>query len=151
MRARLTGAQFIIFAQPKERFVGLTNTRLTRGDAREGRLHSIMIAGQPQAAISAPSHKSRSGASIVRNISGPQTDLESVYHPAAYARRIDRLMSMLGLDAAERIAYPVTSVSRYNAGDCASRLTAIPEANDPFWRIFLNCAKRNSSSERFLT
>jgi hypothetical protein len=105
MRARLTRAQFIIFAQPKERFVGLRNTRLTRRDAREGRLHPIMIAGQPQAAISVRWHKSRSGASIVRNISGPQTDLESVYHPAAYARRIDRLMSMLGLDAASKIAY----------------------------------------------
>jgi len=46
--------QFIIFAQPKECFVGLTNTRLTRRDAREGRLHPIMIAGQPQAAISVP-------------------------------------------------------------------------------------------------
>jgi hypothetical protein len=54
MRARLTRAQFIIFAQPKERFVGLTNTRLTRRDDREGRLHPIMIAGQPQAAISVP-------------------------------------------------------------------------------------------------
>jgi hypothetical protein len=54
MRARLTGAQFIIFAQPKERFIGLTNTRLTRCDAREGRLHPIMIASQPQAAISVP-------------------------------------------------------------------------------------------------
>ena len=35
MRATLTRAQFIIFAQPKERFVGLTNTQLTRRDARE--------------------------------------------------------------------------------------------------------------------
>ena len=51
---RELGARFIIFAQPKERFVGLTNTRLTRRDAREGRLQPIMIAGQPQAAISAP-------------------------------------------------------------------------------------------------
>jgi hypothetical protein len=51
MRATLTTAQFMIFAQPKERFVGLTNTQLTR---REGRLHSMMIAGQPQAAISVP-------------------------------------------------------------------------------------------------
>jgi hypothetical protein len=39
MRATLTRAQFIIFAQPKKRFVGLTNTQLTRRDAREGRLH----------------------------------------------------------------------------------------------------------------
>jgi hypothetical protein len=56
MRATLTRAQFIIFifAQPKERFVGLTNTQLTRRDARKGRLHPIMIAGQPQAAISVP-------------------------------------------------------------------------------------------------
>ena len=54
MRATLTGTQFIIFAQPKERFVGLTNTQLTHPDAPEGRLHPIMIAGQPQAAISVP-------------------------------------------------------------------------------------------------
>jgi hypothetical protein len=36
---RATRAQFIIFAQPKERFVSLTNTQLTRRGAREGRLH----------------------------------------------------------------------------------------------------------------
>jgi hypothetical protein len=54
MRATLTRAQLIIFAQPKERFVGLTNIQLTRRDAREGRLHPIMIAGQPQAAIGIP-------------------------------------------------------------------------------------------------
>ena len=54
MWATLTSAQFIIFAQPKEHFVGLTNTQLARRDAREGRLHPIMIAGQPQAAISVP-------------------------------------------------------------------------------------------------
>jgi hypothetical protein len=40
--------------QPKERFVGLTNTQLTRRDARKFGLHPIMIARQPQAAISAP-------------------------------------------------------------------------------------------------
>jgi hypothetical protein len=38
MRAALTRAQLIIFAQPKERFVGSTSTQLTRRDAREGRL-----------------------------------------------------------------------------------------------------------------
>jgi hypothetical protein len=47
--ATLTRAQFIIFAQQKERFVGFTNAQLTRRVAREGRLHPIMIAGQPQA------------------------------------------------------------------------------------------------------
>jgi|HubBroStandDraft_4_1064222.scaffolds.fasta_scaffold1094860_1 hypothetical protein len=47
-------AQFIIFAQPKERFVGLTNTQLTRRDARKVGLPPIMIAGQPPAVISAP-------------------------------------------------------------------------------------------------
>lgn len=50
---RELGARFIIFAQPKERFVGLTNTQLTRRDALKVGLHPIMIAGQPQAAISA--------------------------------------------------------------------------------------------------
>jgi hypothetical protein len=29
-------------------------------------------------------------------------------------------------------------------------VTAIPKAHDPFWRTFLNCAKRDSSSERVL-
>jgi Domain of unknown function (DUF4070) len=39
MPVTLTSAfQFIIFAQPKERFAGLTNTQLARRDAREGRL-----------------------------------------------------------------------------------------------------------------
>jgi hypothetical protein len=40
-----------IFSQPRERFVG---TQHTCRDDREGQLHPIMIAGQPQAAISVP-------------------------------------------------------------------------------------------------
>jgi hypothetical protein len=35
MRATLTRAQFILVAQPKERFVGLTNTQLTRRQHQE--------------------------------------------------------------------------------------------------------------------
>jgi len=54
MRATLTTAQFKIFAQPNERFVGLTNTQLTRRDAREGRLHPMTIVSQPQTAINVP-------------------------------------------------------------------------------------------------
>jgi hypothetical protein len=42
------------FRAAERAFVGLTNIQLTRRDAREGRLHPIMIAGQPQAAISVP-------------------------------------------------------------------------------------------------
>jgi hypothetical protein len=50
MRATLTRAQFIIFAQQN----GPCRLDKHAADDREGRLHPIMIACQPQAAISVP-------------------------------------------------------------------------------------------------
>jgi hypothetical protein len=50
MRVTLTRAQFIIFAQQK----APCRVDKLADDDREGRLHPIMIACQPQAAISVP-------------------------------------------------------------------------------------------------
>jgi hypothetical protein len=75
--------------------------------------------------------------------------LESVYHPAAYASRIDRLMTMLDRSG-QRQELPVGDIrGKVRALETVHRVvSAIPEAHDPFWRTFLNCAKRDSSSAR---
>jgi Domain of unknown function (DUF4070) len=77
--------------------------------------------------------------------------LESIYHPAAYASRVDRLMTMLDRSR-QRQELPIGDLRvKVRALETVHRVvTAIPEAHDPFWRTFLNCAKQDSSSERVL-
>ena len=142
--------QFIIFAQSKERFVGLTNTQLARRDAREGRLAPDHDRGPTTGGDQCADALISIRRVRCAKCSDHRQILESVYHPAAYARRIDRLMSMLGLDAASSIAYPVISVSRYERWRlCIAPLRPFPSERSVL--AILNCAKRNSSSERFLT
>ena len=128
----------------------LPNTQLTRRLAREGRLH--------------PNHDSASTTSGDQCTGGINYDparplrdilmdyrriLESVYHPAAYASRVDRLMTMLDRSR-QRHELPVGDLrAKVRALETVHRVvTAIPEAHDPFWRTFLGCAKRDSSSAR---
>jgi radical SAM superfamily enzyme YgiQ (UPF0313 family) len=129
----------------------IPNTQLTRRLAREGRLH--------------PNHDSlptggdqcTHGINFdpVRPLRDILTDyrqiLESIYHPAAYARRVDRLMTMLDRSR-QRHELPVGDLRvKVRALETVHRVvTAIPEAHDPFWRTFLNSAQRDSSSARIV-
>jgi radical SAM superfamily enzyme YgiQ (UPF0313 family) len=128
----------------------LPNTQLTRRLAGEGRLH--------------PNHDRASETGGDQCTDGINFDplrplrdilidykliLESIYRPAAYARRLDRLMEMLHRSS-QRRDLPAGDVrSKVRALETVQRVvTAIPEARDPFWRTFLNCAKKDSSSAR---
>src|SRR5258706_10354346 len=62
---------------------------------------------------------------------------------------MDRLRRMLD-HWSQRHELPVGALRvKVRALETVHRVvTAIPEAHDPFWRTFLNCAKRDSSSAR---
>src|ERR1700733_2032904 len=70
MQASLTRCAVHHFRAAEERFVGLTNTQLTRREAREGRLHEHDLGADHGWRSVYRWHKSRSGASVVRNING---------------------------------------------------------------------------------
>ncbi|WP_245329182.1 DUF4070 domain-containing protein [Bradyrhizobium centrolobii] len=69
--------------------------------------------------------------------------LESVYQPAAYASRIDRLMSMLDRSRHINNRLSMTSFSRTSARECTiGSLRPLLKRNASSWLTFLNCAKR---------
>jgi radical SAM superfamily enzyme YgiQ (UPF0313 family) len=128
----------------------LPNTQLTRRLAGEGRLH--------------PNHDHASTTGGDQCTDGINFDplrplrdilldykliLESIYRPAAYAKRLDRLMAMLDRSRQRRDLPAGDMRNNVRALETVHRVvTAIPEAHDAFWQTFLNCAKKDSSSAR---
>ena len=94
---------FIIFAQPKECIVGLTNTQLTRAWRPRRSAASDHDRGPTTIGDHCTDGMNLEPARPLREILMDHRQmLESVDYPAAYARRIDRLMSMPGPEAASR-------------------------------------------------
>ncbi|MCP3471503.1 B12-binding domain-containing radical SAM protein [Bradyrhizobium sp. CCGUVB1N3] len=128
----------------------LPNTQLTRRLAREGRLHA-----DHDLASTTEGDQCTGGINFdpVRPLRDILTDykqvLESVYHPAAYASRVDRLMTMLDRSR-QRPELPEGDIrNKVRALETVHRVTsAIPEAHGPLWKTFLACAKRDKSSAR---
>jgi radical SAM superfamily enzyme YgiQ (UPF0313 family) len=128
----------------------LPNTQLTRRLAREGRLHPNHDSGPTVGGDQCTDGINFDTARPLRDILMDYRQiLESIYHPAAYAGRIDRLMTMLDRSR-QRHELPAGDVrAKVRALDTVHRVvTAIPEAHDPFWRTFFNAARRDSSSAR---
>jgi radical SAM superfamily enzyme YgiQ (UPF0313 family) len=128
----------------------LPNTQLTLRLAREGRLHPNHDLGPTTGGDQCTDGINFDPARPLRDIlTDYRQILESIYHPAAYASRVDRLMTMLDRSR-QRRELPVGDLRvKVRALETVHRVvTAIPEAHDPFWRTFLNCAKRDSSSAR---
>jgi radical SAM superfamily enzyme YgiQ (UPF0313 family) len=128
----------------------LPNTQLTRRLAREGRLHPNHDLGPTTGGDQCSDGINFDPARPLRDILMDYRQiLESIYHPAAYASRIDRLMEMLDRSR-QRQELPAGDLRiKVRALETVHRVvTAIPEAHEPFWRTFFNCAKRDSSSAR---
>ncbi|TPQ29765.1 B12-binding domain-containing radical SAM protein [Bradyrhizobium guangdongense] len=129
----------------------LPNTQLTRRLAREGRLH----ANHDLALPSASGDQCTAGINFdparpMRDIlTDYKTVLATIYRPDIYASRIDRLMTLLDRSR-QRPELPEGDVrTKVRALETVHRVTsAIPEAHGPFWKTFLACAKRDSSSAR---
>ena len=147
-------AQFVEEAAIPVCMVGLLyalpNTQLTRRLAHEGRLHANHDLGPSTGGDQCTDGINFDPARPLRDILMDYRQiLEAVYHPAAYARRVDRLMTMLDRSG-QRRELPVGDLRlKLPVLETVHRVvTAIPEAHDPFWRTFLNCAKRDPSSTR---
>lgn len=128
----------------------LPNTQLTRRLAKEGRLHPNHDRGPTTGGDQCTDGINFDPARPLRDILLDYRQiLESVYHPAAYASRIDRLMTMLDRTR-QRQELPIGDLRlRVRALETVHHVvTAIPDAHDPFWRTFMTCAKRDSSSAR---
>jgi hypothetical protein len=128
----------------------LPNTQLTRRLSGEGRLHANHDHGP---AIGGDQCTAGINFDPLRPLRDILMDyklvLESIYHPTAYARRLDRLMSMLDRSSQRRDLPAGDIRSKVSALETVRRVvTAIPETHDPFSRTFLNCAKRDPSSAR---
>ncbi len=130
----------------------LPNTQLTRRLAREGRLHANHdrgpVTGGDQCTDGINFDPMRPMRDILMDY---RQILESVYDPAAYASRIDRLMERLDRSR-QRPELPAGDIRvKVRALETVHKVVAaIPEAREPFWRTFRNCAGRDSSSARIV-
>ena len=77
--------------------------------------------------------------------------LERVFDPVVYAKRLDRLASMLDRSGRPKelsegdLRHKFTSIER------AHRIvTQIPGAREPFWKTLTSCAKTNPGALRYI-
>jgi len=128
----------------------LPNTQLTRRLEREGPLHP----GHDLApTIGADQCTDGINFDPVRPLRDILMDykrvLERIYNPAAYAGRIDRLMTLLDRSRQRHELAEGDIRAKIGAMETVHRVvTAIPEARGPLWQTFMNCAKRDTSSAR---
>lgn len=128
----------------------LPNTQLTRRLEREGRLHPghdvapTIGADQCTAGINFdPVRPLRDILLDYRRV------LEHTYSPAAYAGRVDRLMTLLDRSRQRPELAEGDIRSRLGAMETVHKVvSALPEARGPLWQTFMNCAKRDTSSAR---
>lgn len=128
----------------------LPNTQLTRRLAREGRLHVdhdvASTSGGDQCTDGINFEPARPLRDILLDY---RQVLARIYDPAVYAGRIDRLMTLLDRSR-QRPELPEGDIrTKVRALETVHHVTsAIPDAHGPFWKTFLACAKRDSSSAR---
>lgn len=128
----------------------LPNTQLTRRLAKEGRLHPGHDVAPTIGADQCTSGINFDPLRPLRDIlTDYKTVLERVYSPAAYAGRVDKLMTLLDRSRQRHELAEGDIRSRVGAMETVHRVvTAIPEARGPLWQTFMNCAKRDTSSAR---
>ncbi len=129
----------------------LPNTQLTRRLEREGRLH----VGHDREPDGGGGDQCTNGINFdpVRPLRDVLMDyrtvLERIYSPAAYAARVDRLMTLLDRSRQRHELVEGDLRAKVGAMETVHRVvTAIPEARGPLWQTFMNCAKRDTSSAR---
>ena len=130
----------------------LPNTQLTRRLASEGRLHL----GHELASMSG-GDQCTTGLNFdtLRPLRDVLTDykrvLERVYTPDAYARRLERLATLLDRSGCRRGLSEGDLRGRISVLELMHRIvTTLPETRTPFWRVFAACANNNLSALRII-
>jgi len=129
----------------------LPGTQLTRRLAKEGRLHP----GHDIAEQAGDQCMHGCNFDTKRPLRDILTDyksvLESIYHPAAYARRLVRLAAMLDRSARRRnLAEGDARRALGGIGTVYRTINALPEAREPFWKTFVEVAKTNPAALRYI-
>ena len=123
----------------------LPNTQLTRRLASEGRLHPDLLldpaAGMDQCTQGLNFDTSRPRHEI---LSDYKKVLEKVYDPVAYAKRVQRLASLLGKSNPNRQVRTNNSRSRLGGLEVVHRVVSrLSGAQDIFRRTIIQCASSN--------
>jgi len=130
----------------------LPNTQLTRRLAKEGRLHPA-----PDPHLAGTGDQCTVGLNF--DTLRPRQDilldykriLEKVYDPAAYARRLERLATMVNNSQRRRRTRPNDQLNRFSGPDMVHRIISnLPEPRDIFWPAFKRCLSSNPQSARWI-
>lgn len=130
----------------------LPNTQLTRRLAREGRLHPDLLL-DPAAGMDQCTQGLNFDTLRPRNeiLSDYKLVLERIYEPAAYAKRVQRLASLLGKSNPNRQVRANDSRSRLGGLEVVHRVVSkLPGAQDIFRRTIIQCASSNPQWARII-
>jgi hypothetical protein len=130
----------------------LPNTQLTRRLASEGRLHAELLfdpaAGMDQCTQGLNFDTLRPRREI---LSDYKRVLEKVYEPVAYAKRLQRLASLLGSSNPNRQVRANDSRSKLGGLEVVHRIVSkLPGAQDVFRQAIIQCASRNPQWARII-
>ena len=130
----------------------LPNTQLTRRLASEGRLHAELLfdpaAGMDQCTQGLNFDTLRPRREI---LSDYKRVLEKVYEPVAYAKRLQRLSSLLGSSNPNRQVRANDSRSKLGGLEVVHRIVSkLPGAQDVFRQAIIQCASRNPQWARII-
>ena len=130
----------------------LPNTQLTRRLAKEGRLHAnhdvAATTGGDQCTTGLNFDTLRPLRDVLEDY---KRVLDAIYKPAAYAARLQRLASLLDRSGSHR-SVPIGDLrGRVGAMELVHRIvSALPETREPFWRVFITCARENPNATRII-
>jgi hypothetical protein len=130
----------------------LPNTQLTRRLEKEGRLHAghdVMprVGGGDQCVLGMNFETLRPLRDV---LSDYRSVLERVYDPAAYAKRIKRLVSMLDRSGRPRELHEGDKRRDVGTTEALQRIFShMPELREVFWETFIHCAKSNPAATRY--
>ena len=130
----------------------LPNTQLTRRLANEGRLHAnhdvAATTGGDQCTTGLNFDTLRPLRAVLEDY---KRVLNMIYQPAAYAGRLQRLASLLDRSGSHRSVPTGDLRGGVGTMELVHRIvTALPEAREPFWRVFTTCARDNPNATRII-
>ncbi|HZP68530.1 MAG TPA: B12-binding domain-containing radical SAM protein [Pseudolabrys sp.] len=149
-------AQFIEYSAIPVAMVGLLyalpNTQLTRRLTKEGRLHANHdvgpVHGGDQCTDGLNFDTLRPRQAVLRDY---KRVLQAIYEPAAYAGRLQRLVSLLDRSASRRGMPAGDPRGKFDAMQLMQRIvTRLPEAREPFLRVLKICARENPDAMRII-
>ena len=149
-------AQFIELSAIPVAMVGLLyalpNTQLTRRLAEEGRLHAghdiAATTGGDQCTTGLNFETLRPLRAVLEDY---KRVLQIIYEPTAYAARLKRLASLLDRSRSRRDLPAGDPRGNVRAMQLMHRIvTALPEVREPFWQLFMTCARESPDATRII-